>query len=113
MHTLVGTLRSPFVRRTAVTLDHYGIQYQHEDLLAASFKQQERIRHYNPVGRVPSLVLPNSTVLVDSTGTPNSTLVLRLAIIEYSDAELAPAETLLIPRSGMDRHAINQLVPIS
>ena len=81
---LIGRHLSPFVRRVAATLEHYGIEYEHRPLRAGG-DDQDVIRQSNPLGRVPVLVLDNGDVLSDSA-----------LILDYLDT-LAPPDARLAP----------------
>ena len=61
---LIGRSLSPFVRRVAATLNLYGLPF--EQLQLATSTDGAAIAGYNPLGRVPSLVLDTGEVLVDS-----------------------------------------------
>ena len=78
---LIGMLDSPFVRRTAVSLQLLGLPFEHE--ATSVFRGYDRFAAVNPVVRAPTLVCDDGTVLMDST-----------LIIDY-------AETLVRPRSLM------------
>lgn len=93
---LIGRYRSPFTRRVAITLHHFDIAYEHRPLTAWS--QLEEVRRYNPVGRVPSLVLDSGEVLFDS-----------VAILDYIDHLVDPARAL-VPLRGPDRHEVLRVV---
>lgn len=88
---LVGRLLSPFVRRVAATLNLYGMPF--ESLPLATTTDGAAITGYNPLGRVPSLILDGGEVLVDSN-----------AILDHLD-ELA-GEAALTPRHGADRRLV-------
>ena len=81
---LVGMLDSPYVRRVAISLDLYGVDFVHEPLsVFRSFTEFSRI---NPVVKAPTLVLDDGTVLMDSS-----------LILDYLEA-LAPADKKLLPQ---------------
>jgi glutathione S-transferase len=61
---LIGRLQSPFVRRTAILLDLLELDFELRELSAIN--DQDQVRQYSPVGRVPALVVDDGT-LVDST----------------------------------------------
>lgn len=88
---LIGRAQSPFVRRVAVAMDLLGIPYELEPVPIA---EQDRVRRYNPVGRVPALVLDDGEVLIDSG-----------AIIDAL-AEMAGNGQSLLPLSGRDRRRV-------
>lgn len=90
---LVGRYASPFVRRVAVTMQWVGMKYEHQVLSTA--KDAEAIKQYNPMAKVPVLVLDQGEHLIEST-----------AIIE-TVLEMTPGQRLL-PASGADRRRILQ-----
>jgi glutathione S-transferase len=61
---LVGVYISPFVRRVAIALNHYGIAF--EQIAASVVDGRDVIGKYNGLVRVPSLILDDGTVLIDS-----------------------------------------------
>jgi glutathione S-transferase len=75
------------VRRVAVTLKLYGIDYEHAAW--SGFGDVERIATYNPLRRVPTLMFDDGAVMVDSG-----------SIVEVLD-DMAPAPFL--DRTGIDR----------
>jgi glutathione S-transferase len=86
---LIGQYDSPFVRRVAIALRLYGLPYQHQPW--STFADAERIASYNPLRRVPTLVLDDGEVLIESG-----------AILDYLDEVADPAKAL-IARSGTPR----------
>jgi glutathione S-transferase len=52
---LIGVNRSPYTRRVAITLKAYGISYEQRPL--SGFDHRADVRAYNPLGRIPTLVL--------------------------------------------------------
>lgn len=60
---LVGRLFSPFVRRSAILLDLLGVPFELRPLSASA--DQQALRAFNPVGRVPALI-DGERVLIDS-----------------------------------------------
>ncbi len=62
--SLIGQFDSPFVRRVGVALTHAGIGFAH--LPWSAFGDAKRLAAVNPLMRVPTLVLEDGTVLVDS-----------------------------------------------
>ena len=93
---LIGRYMSPFTRRVAVSARTLGIEFEHLDL--STMNDGEEIRRYNPMGRVPAVVLDDGTVLVDSA-----------AIVDWLDGQVAP-ERRLVPASGAARRDVLQLV---
>lgn len=62
---LIGQYDSPFVRRVAVTLRLYGLDYEHAPW--SGFGDVDRIAQFNPLRRVPTLVFDDGLAMVDST----------------------------------------------
>ena len=75
---LIGMYDSPYVRRVAISMKLCGIAFEHADWsVGADF---ERIRQYNPLVRVPTLVLDDGEVLFESA-----------AMLDYLDELVGPA----------------------
>lgn len=87
---LIGQYDSPFVRRIGIALTLYGMPFEHKPW--STFADAEKIRPYNPMTRVPTLVLGDGDVLIDST-----------SIIDYLDS-LVPAEKRMFPSAEPERH---------
>lgn len=86
---LIGMFDSPFVRRVAVSMGLLGMTYEHRNWSVG--KDFDRIREYNPLGRVPTLVLDDGESLIESA-----------AILDYLDEQAGPQRRLL-PASGEAR----------
>lgn len=89
---LIGMFDSPFVRRVAVTLVILGIAFEHRNWSVG--KDFDRIREFNPLGRVPTLVLPDGEALADSA-----------AILDHLDQTVGVARALLPPAGRARRDA--------
>jgi glutathione S-transferase len=87
---LIGQYDSPFVRRVGIALTLYGLPFEHRPW--ATFGDADKIRPYNPLTRVPTLVLDNGEVLIDSH-----------VILDYLDS-LVPAEMRMFPVAEPARH---------
>ncbi|MEF8753524.1 MAG: glutathione S-transferase family protein [Accumulibacter sp.] len=100
-HQLLGLYDSPFVRRVAVSMKHYGIPFEHLSL--SVFRHMDAMRPLNPLFKVPMLTLPNGERLYESA-----------YMLDYLD-ELAVERHLtpLTPRSGADRRQIQQLMALA
>jgi len=61
---LNGKFDSPFVRRVAISLKLLDIRFDHRNWSVG--KNFEQIREINPLGRVPTLVLPGGESLLES-----------------------------------------------
>ncbi|WP_439597027.1 glutathione S-transferase family protein [Falsiroseomonas sp.] len=89
---LIGRNLSPFVRRTAAALNLLGLRYAQRPFSTA--ENGAEIRGFNPLGRVPALVMEDGEVLLDS-----------VAILDALD-ELAGPDRALVPRTGAARRAV-------
>ncbi len=87
---LIGQFDSPFVRRVGIALELYGLAYAHRPW--SVFGDTDLIRPYNPLTRVPTLVLDNGEVLIESH-----------SILDYLDS-LAPAGQAMFPAREPERH---------
>jgi glutathione S-transferase len=96
---LIGMFDSPFVRRVAVTLNVFGMPFEHRNWSVG--RDFELIRQFNPLGRVPTLVLPDGEALIESN-----------AILDFLD-ELAGPDRALLPRSGNDRRQALQIMAVA
>jgi glutathione S-transferase len=61
---LIGQYDSPFVRRVAITLQLYKLNYEHRPWSAVG--DADRLAEINPLMRVPTLVTTDGTVVTDS-----------------------------------------------
>lgn len=89
---LIGVNRSPYTRRVAIALRHYGVAFEQSDL--SGFGNRAEVRAANPLGRIPALVLDSGEALIDSG-----------AICDHLD-EVHGGERPLTPRAGADRRAV-------
>jgi glutathione S-transferase len=62
---LIGQYDSPFVRRVAIAMRLYGLPFEHRPWSA--FSDAEKIAPYNPLRRVPTLVLDDGEAVIEST----------------------------------------------
>jgi glutathione S-transferase len=86
---LIGQYDSPFVRRVGIALHLYGLAYEHRPW--SVFGDAERLGAYNPLRRVPTLVLDGGEVLIESA-----------VILDHLD-ELAGPPSALIADAGPER----------
>jgi len=68
---LIGVYLSPYVRRVAAALISRGLPYEHQPV--NGYKEYEAASRYNPVGKVPSLVLDDGEILIDSSAPETDT----------------------------------------
>jgi glutathione S-transferase len=85
---LIGTLSSPYVRKARVVLAEKKIEF--ELVIDSPNSPDSKVPHYNPLARVPVLVLDDGTAIFDSP-----------VIVEYLDS-LAP-NNKLFPQPSRER----------
>ena len=90
---LIGQYDSPFVRRVAIALRLYGLDYEHRPW--STFGDANEIAPFNPLRRVPTLVLDGGEVLIEST-----------AILDYLDELVGPEKAMIAERGPQRRHAL-------
>ncbi len=86
---LIGQYDSPFVRRVGIALRYYDIDFEHRPW--SVFRDADKIAAFNPLRRVPTLVLDDGEVAIEST-----------IILDCLDQMVGP-ERALIPASGDER----------
>jgi glutathione S-transferase len=96
---LIGMYDSPFVRPVAISMKVLGIAFEHANWSVG--RDLERIREFNPLGRVPTLVLDDGTSLIET-----------FAILDHLD-ELVGPERALLPAAGNARRDAMQIVAIT
>jgi glutathione S-transferase len=87
---LIGQYDSPFVRRVAIALRLYELPFEHRPW--STFGDGEKIAPYNPLRRVPTLVLGSGEALIESA-----------AILDYLDDLVGPEDAMIAAR-GPARH---------
>lgn len=88
---LIGQYDSPFVRRVGIALTLYGMRFEHRPW--STFSDADRIAPFNPLLRVPTLVLDENEALIDSA-----------AILDHLDECVGP-DRALFPRAGAERRS--------
>ena len=88
---LIGSLTSPYVRKVRIVMAEKKLDYRLE--LENVWSADTQIQTYNPLGKVPCLVMEDGGALFDSR-----------VIVEYLDT-LSPVARL-IPQPGRDRAAV-------
>ena len=96
---LVGQYDSPYVRRVAISLRVLGFAYRHDT--RSVFADFDAMRRVNPLGRIPSLLLDDGEVLLDSA-----------AILDWLDQTVGPARAL-IPPAGPERRRALRLIALA
>lgn len=89
---LIGHYDSPFVRRVAIALTLYDMPFEHRAW--SVFADADRIAPFNPLRRVPTLVLEDGEVLIESA-----------AILDALD-EMTGEHRALIPARGEARRKV-------
>jgi hypothetical protein len=90
---LIGQYDSPFVRRVAIALRLYGVPFEHRPW--STFGDGEKIAAYNPLRRVPTLVLDGGEALIEST-----------AILDYLDEVAGPDKAMIAARGPERRRGL-------
>jgi glutathione S-transferase len=90
---LIGQYDSPFTRRVAIALRLYGLAFEHRPW--STFGEGEKIAPYNPLRRVPTLVLDGGEALIES-----------MAILDYLDELVGPEKAMIAARGPERRHAL-------
>ncbi len=85
---LVGSLTSPYVRKVRIVLAENNIGYDFD--VDIPWNVESHVPDYNPLGKVPVLILDDGAVLFDSR-----------VIVEYLDSTSSTLR--LIPESNRDR----------
>jgi glutathione S-transferase len=96
---LIGMFDSPFVRRVAITMKLMELPFEHANWSIG--RDFDRIREYNPLGRVPALVTDDGEKLLESG-----------AILDYLEERAGPDRALL-PRSGAERRQALKLMALA
>ena len=90
---LIGQYDSPFVRRVAIALRLYDLPFEHRPW--STFGDADRLAAFNPLRRVPTLVLDDGEVLIESG-----------AILDHLDERVGPARALIAANGPPRRHAL-------
>ena len=90
---LIGQYDSPFVRRVAIALRLYGMPFEHRPW--STFREGDKIAPYNPLRRVPTLVLDSGETLVESA-----------AMLDYLDELVGPEKAMMAARGDIRRRQL-------
>lgn len=90
---LIGQYDSPFVRRVAIAMRLYGLAFEHRPW--STFGDADKIAPFNPLRRVPTLVLDDGEALIEST-----------IILDYLDELAGPEKAMIEARGPVRRHAL-------
>jgi len=98
---LVGWLDSPFVRRVAVTMNHYAMPFERNPLSVV--RDADELKKINPLVQVPALILD---------GNGGEVLIESQIILDYLD-EIAGPEKSLTPVDGPARRRVLKISAIA
>jgi glutathione S-transferase len=90
---LIGQYDSPFVRRVAIAMRLYGIAFEHRPW--STFGDADKIAPFNPLRRVPTLVLDSGEALIEST-----------AMLDYLDELVGSERAMIADRGPARRHGL-------
>lgn len=93
---LIGMLDSPYVRRTAISLQVMGISFEHQPL--SVFNDFAEFQAINPVVKAPTLIFESGELLMDSS-----------VILQYAESAV-PASRRLMPASGEEFRLALQII---
>ena len=90
---LIGQFDSPFVRRVGIALRLYDLPFEHRPW--STFGDADKIAPYNPLRRVPTLVLDDGEVLIEST-----------TILDHLDETVGPSRAMIAENGPRRRDAL-------
>lgn len=96
---LIGQYDSPFVRRVAIALHHYALPFEHRPW--SVWGDAEQIAHFNPLRRVPTLLLDDESALVET-----------FVILDAIDEQIEPSQRL-VPPSGCARRDVLRVAALA
>ena len=100
---LIGQFDSPFVRRVAIAMRLYGLSFDHYPW--SVFGDAEKIARYNPLMRVPTLVL-------DGGPDGGEALIESWAILDALE-DMADPEKSLMPADAGDRREAHKVCALA
>lgn len=90
---LIGQFDSPFVRRVGIALRLYDLPFEHRPW--STFGDADKIAPYNPLRRVPTLLLDDGEVLIES-----------MAILDHLDELVGPSQAMIAENGPRRREAL-------
>jgi glutathione S-transferase len=90
---LIGQYDSPFVRRVGIALRLYDFAFEHRPW--STLGDADKIAPFNPLRRVPTLVLDNGESLIEST-----------IILDHLDERAGPAKAMIAESGDARRKAL-------
>ena len=106
---LIGMFDSPFVRRVAISMTLLDMPFEHRNWSVG--KDFDRIREYNPLGRVPVLVLDSG--VLRQAQDEREVLVESAMILDYLDEQAGAARALLPAHGDARRRALHVMALIT
>ena len=98
---LIGWYRSPYARRVAIALQHYGLDYEHRPITA--WDCFDEVAAFNPIVKVPVLITEDGMAIPESA-----------SILDYLDCRVGPERALTPPPSPLrDRARIISATALS
>lgn len=85
---LVGWYRSPYARRVAIAMQHYGLDYEHRPITA--WDGFDDVAEFNPIVKVPVLITEDGMAIPESA-----------SILDYLDCRVGPERSLMPPPSPL------------
>ena len=86
-------LYGPFVRRVGIALRLYGLAFEHRPW--STFGDGDKIAPFNPLRRVPTLVLDSGETLIEST-----------IILDYLDERAGPTKAMVAGNGDLRRRQL-------
>jgi len=96
---LIGMYDSSYTRRVAIAMSLYDMPFEHRSWSVG--RDFDRIRHYNPLGRAPTLVLDDGEVLTESA-----------MMLDYLD-DVVGSDRALMPATGIARRDAQRLIALA
>ncbi|MDO9381252.1 MAG: glutathione S-transferase family protein, partial [Hyphomicrobiaceae bacterium] len=90
---LIGQYDSPFVRRVAIALRLYGLAFEQRPW--STFGDADKLARLNPLRRVPTLVLDDGEVLIESG-----------AMLDHLDELVGPARAMIADKGPARRRGL-------
>ena len=90
---LIGQYDSPYVRRVAITMRLYDLHYEHRPW--SVFGDGDKLATYNPLRRVPTLLVNDELVLIET-----------FAIIDFLDERVGRDRAMIAENGNAQRDAL-------
>lgn len=87
--TLIGWNLSPYARRVAISLLHYGLDFEHRKINA--WQAYDDVAAHNPIVKIPVLITEEGSAIPESA-----------MILDYLDCRVGPERALMPPPPARD-----------